>query len=198
MEISVKGEMNEKKQKELQLLLKLDFAKMEPGKAFSYLGRLIDLSYDQKFLQGTEKAIEVGENLLKSLKSSKDKALLYYFLANAYSDKHKIEYLEKKERVWAWESLHFEKTLLYLRHAILDSGFSKLSTGYKASILTNLGNILSQIGRPLEAIEYWDKSLLYVEGFPMTLGNKGIAIALIADTIYDIGHRCILYHFAKI
>lgn len=183
---------------DLEHLLKLDFAKMEPSEALSNLGRLIDLSYQQKILQGTEKAIEIGENLLKSKKFSKDKALLYYFLANAYSDKHGMEPYKTEKTIWAWESSHLEKPLLYLRHAILESGFNELPLLYKARILTNLGNILNQIGRPLEAIEYWDQALLHIQGFHMALGNKGIALAAIANVIYDIGHMCILYHFAKI
>ena len=156
MEISIEGKMNKKNQDKLQHLLELDFTKLEPNEALDKLGILLDLSYDQKFLQGTEKAIKIGENLLKSLKSSKDKALLYYFLANAHSDKHKMESYKTEETIWAWESPYLEKPLLYLRQAILEPGFNELSRYRKAQIFTNLGNMLISIGRSLEAIEYWD------------------------------------------
>jgi len=198
MEISIEGKMNKKNQDKLQHLLELDFTKLEPNEALDKLGILLDLSYDQKFLQGTEKAIKIGENLLKSLKFSKDKALLYYFLANAHSDKHKMESYKTEETIWAWESPYLEKPLLYLRQAILEPGFNELSRYRKAQIFTNLGNMLISIGRSLEAIEYWDQALLRIEGFPMALGNKGVALAAIANVIYDLGHRYILYHFAKI
>jgi tetratricopeptide (TPR) repeat protein len=62
-------------------------------------------------------------------------------------------------------------------------------------VLTNLGNLYDEVGRPVEAINYYERALHRDEGFGMALGNKATAIKLLAPitryltTYYVYAHQ---------
>ncbi len=185
-------------QSNLNELLAHDFSSMEPKETVPHLGALIDLSEEHASLEGTKKAIRVGEDILPRLTSSTSRSLLYYFLSNAYSNLYVLSPPSPGQDVWAWESPRHEKPLLYLRYALLEPGFGDLPPYRKAQIHTNLANVLNKIGRSLEAIEHYDQALSFSPGFPMATGNKGIALFHIGRALYRHHDHTVYFFLAHV
>jgi tetratricopeptide (TPR) repeat protein len=164
-----------------------NLSNMPINEAINYIGQLIDISFDLKRKEGLEKAIEFTNELIESDLYDGDKAILYYFMANAWSDKKILN--RSKGELWEWNQEEIEKEILYLRKAIDTKGFNKIDTIRKCQIFTNLGNIFSQIGRFIEAIEYWNKVFDIDPLFSMAIGNKGHGLVHYALSLYDSDHK---------
>jgi hypothetical protein len=52
-----------------------------------------------------------------------------------------------------------------------------------------LANLYDEIGRFVEAIEYWNRAISNIPSFGMALGNMGIGLTHYAHSLYDPGHR---------
>ena len=139
----------------------------------------------------------------KKVLSSEQKALLYYFLGNAWGDGNSmlsqhaktsqpILYRLKFNQIN--ENYHNEKILHSLRSAYNEADFEKLSSIRKCQLLTNLANSLSHIGRTVEAIEFWEKALMIEKDFTMAKGNLAYGISIYMQLLYDSGHQ---YAFAQ-
>lgn len=88
------------------------------------------------------------------------------------------------------------RELASLREAVAHLGFIWLDLPTRCSILTNLGNSLDRVGRPLDAIEYWEKALALDPAFPMAHGNLGVGLYTYGMSLYDPGHGAVFLHFA--
>lgn len=49
------------------------------------------------------------------------------------------------------------------------------------------------MGRPVEAVETWNRALAIDPTFPMAKGNRGLGFVAYAGALYDDGHRHILF-----
>ncbi len=196
-----KEKMNNKERKNLenyyQQLMKVENWENIPiEKALNLLGVLIDISLDLKRPEGLQKALNLSKELEKRKGiSSEQKALLYYFVSNAWSNLKCVKEKNSSEN-WNWRAKEIGNSLLYLRRCIKEEGFKKLPSIRKAQIYTNLGNTFSEIGRSVESIEYFDKALKIFPNFPMALGNKGEALLSLAGILYDPCHREVLLRHA--
>lgn len=157
---------------------------LAPEKALSHIGRLTDLSFDLRKTEGLERSIQLSEELQKRDLDSEHLATSHYFLANAYS------YLKTLNRAgtvesWDWEQEEIAKEIFHLRTA-LRAG-SRLDE-VMCPVLTNLGNLLNEIGRSVEAVEYWDRALNRSSAFAMARGNRGYGLSYYAGSLYDPGH----------
>jgi tetratricopeptide (TPR) repeat protein len=170
-----------------KLMLIENLSSMSIYEAKNYIGQLVDISFDLKREEGLKKAIKLNEELLKGDLPDKYKTILNYFMANAWSNLRILT--RDMKALWEWEQKEIEDEILYLRKAIEGKGFSEIDTFMRCQILTNLGNILSHIGRFIEAIEYWNKALEIDPSFSMAIGNKGYGLVCYALSLYDLGHR---------
>lgn len=163
--------------------------------ALDNIGELCDLSFDLKKIKGLDHAIRLAGELKKRELASKDNAILYYFLANAW---HNIKVLKRTDadELWEWEQEEMEMEIIYLRKALSEDGFSELPDVRKCQILTNLGNLFSHIGRFVEEVEYFDRALLTDLSFGMAAGNKGLGLFHYARALYDQGHVDVFLNFA--
>lgn len=139
--------------------------------ALDRIASLVDLSFALRKPDGLRHSIKLCAELQEQNLSDKQTGLLHYFWANAYSH---IKNLTKKGtvRAWDWEQEEVEKEIFHLRTA-LKFGERKLSKEYLCRVYTNLGNVMSNIGRIEDAFEYWDKVLKNSPSFFMALGNRG-------------------------
>lgn len=78
-----------------------------------------------------------------------------------------------------------------LRRALNSSGFDALSTQRRCEILTNLANQLSQLGRFVEAREYWSRAIALDAHFWMARANRGHGAAFYMRALYDPGHQSV-------
>lgn len=109
---------------------------------------------------------------LEAFETMKSKApndqKLYYDVANGYQVLYELKVQEDRTNAYEQEGV--------LRSAI--NYFEK--AGANPMALTNLGNLYDYIGRPIEAIKYYDLALKKDDTFGMALGNKAQALETLA------------------
>jgi len=156
--------------------------------ALERIGVLIDLSSDLRRLEGLKHAVRLSEELQRreglapGLRATSD-----YFLANAWSG---MRVVSGGASSLDLEQPHLEKEVLYLRRALAnEEGVEELPAQRLCQILTNLGNVMSAVGRIVEAVEYWERALKTVTRFPMALANRGHGLTYYSSILYDEGHQ---------
>ena len=161
---------------------------LSPSDALELIGTLIDDATDKVLPDQARQAYEYCNTLEKRLDAIQ-RVELDYFRANAWSvirhAKHRDE-----SAVWEWDQPEILNEIYYLRSAVRAKEFSSLDTFRQCQMLVNLANILSHIGRPVEAIEYWNRALRLMPKFAMAVGNLGFGLEIFAKYLYD---SCLLY-----
>ncbi|MCZ7468589.1 LA2681 family HEPN domain-containing protein [Agrobacterium sp. O3.4] len=161
-------------------------AKSTFQKSLDKAGQYIDDGFDRSDPQLTDRAFAALDKLAaRKIIRDDDAVLLHYFRANAFNNRQHEAGLE---RSWQWESEHLQSELLELRKAARHKGFEKLGPIRRCQILTNLGSKLNSVGRPVEALHYWNKALAIEGRFAMALFNKGSGLLSYADSVSDPGH----------
>ncbi|QQK09024.1 LA2681 family HEPN domain-containing protein [Miniphocaeibacter halophilus] len=151
---------------------------------------------------------KINELINKATNSFKDKDLnelseasLYYSIANGYNDLITLSNSEIDEKI-------IEKILYFHRMSInIIDEYNYIDEeepyfiGLMRSLYTNYANILSTIGRIIEAIKYFKIVLTLDDNFAMAMGNLGISYMTYSNIICDKGHKNILnyfsYHYLK-
>lgn len=163
-----------------------------PVEALSHIGRLTDLSFDLRTTEGLERSIQLSQELQKRDLKTEHLATSHYFLANAWSN---LKTLRRTGtgKSWDWEQKEIEQEIFHLRTALKNGS---LPDNVLCAALTNLANLLNEIGRSVEAVEYWDKALGKSPSFAMACGNKGAGLTYYAGSLYDPGHKGIFLKHA--
>ena len=163
--------------------------------ALNHIALLIDTSFDTEEVNGLNLAVELIIQVKKKELQSTQIAELFYFLANI---NHYLRILNdyKTDNSFILKCDEIEKEIFYLRSAINEPGFNQLYITRKCQILTNLGNFLSEIGRFVEAVEFWEKSLEILPEFDMARANLGYGLFYYGKLLYDDGHRNLFIKFA--
>lgn len=178
-----------------QSLISLDNLKgLTNETALERIGQLTDLSLDLQKTNGLKHVIKLTKELQKRHLTAGQLATSHYFLANAWANLRAL--LRTENDLWDWEQKETEKQIIHLRMALQENGLHELPDARVCQILTNLGNLLDQVGRFVEAIEYWDRALKRLPSFAMARGNKGFGLTEYAKALYDQGHRNIFLKHA--
>lgn len=177
-------------------LISLDsIVNLSTEKALDHIGKLTDISFYLKKTEGLKHSIKLNEELQKRELSASEMSTAHYYMGNAWADIKKL-LTEDKKKIWEWEQKETEKEIIHYRKALCKDVLIHLPTPMKHQILINLGNVMSNIGRFVEALGYWDG---VIEKFPsnaMALGNKGYGLSFYADALYDIKHKIIFFQKA--
>lgn len=181
----------------LQEILKIN--EIGPGNSRKYLdliAQAVDLSWDLKSIDGAKHAQKLADQLLKTDLTRSEQSELFYFIANSWAALRDSQNPESRTK-FDWEIEEVEKELIFLRKSAHHNGFNDLQLGRKCQILTNLAGRLSEIGRPVEALVYWDTALDMAPSFGMALGNKGIGLWKYGHHLYDQGHEALFLFEAE-
>ncbi|MCT4599135.1 MAG: LA2681 family HEPN domain-containing protein [Vallitalea sp.] len=155
------------------------------NEAIQILGTMIDEAINLLNVNGLKNAINIGETLLSENQkelSDYTYSILNYYLGVAYSE---MITMDKGFKIKG-----LEKGIYHYRIA-LDS--DEIDTQHKSSILVNLANSMSAVGRNFDSLRYINEALEYDSNHPIALGNKARILNSIADSIYDDGHKNLLY-----
>jgi len=169
---------------------------MMGNESLNELGLMIDKACDNEDEKKLKSIIKTNENNINSISDSKLKAILYYFLANAWSGLQNIRQKNDTTVTWDYEQEEINEQIIYLRKAKQEKGFLSLEKEYQLSILTNLANIFSHIGRPVYALSLYNQALLIKEKFFMAKINRGICLSTYSHLDYDDGHKDIFLKLA--
>jgi hypothetical protein len=85
---------------------------------------------------------------------------------------------------------------VHLRLALQLGVAGALPTERLTQVLTNLGNLMSQCGRAVEAVGYWDGALALDPAHGMARGNRGVGLKQLAGLSHDEGHQAFLLRAA--
>jgi tetratricopeptide (TPR) repeat protein len=119
-------------------------------------------------------------------------AIFHYHLSNVWGNSFKLlPNDQKQERIW--EQPEIEKQLIHnrLAAAALETAGGACPLPVVCAIYTNLANTLFQIGRFVEALEYWDRALVIKPDFGMAVANRGYSLLHYAHLLHDEGHAMI-------
>lgn len=119
--------------------------------------------------EGLEQAVRLSEGLQQRDLPADRRATSHYFLGNVWENLRRLA----RENRGEWEQPEFERVILHFRMALRYGAVQGLSSERVCQMLTNLGNAMSAVGRPVEAIQYWDEALRRLPRFSMARGNRG-------------------------
>ncbi|GGA95779.1 LA2681 family HEPN domain-containing protein [Mucilaginibacter rubeus] len=159
------------------------------------IGSLLDLSFDQKRLDGLEYAFNLSKQINMKALAPELQTLLFYDLANGWSYYRKIKYHESQDS-WLFQMEELTKEIFYLRKAIASSGFSRVEGWRQSQIYTNLGNSFSFMGRFVEAQEYFQQALRATPDFAMSIGNMANGLFYYGRALYDQVHSNLFLVYA--
>lgn len=158
--------------------------------ALEFLGDFIDESDEARDAEALYCALDLCEQLLRREMVPADRATLHYFYANAW-EAWRLS-TRSGESLNEWEQKEIEIQLLHLRTALRTGPEGELPTIRLCQILTNLGNLLSHVGRSVEALEYWERALQLMPDFGMARGNLGYGLVRYARLVHDRHDSAIL------
>ncbi|MBI5458830.1 LA2681 family HEPN domain-containing protein [Methanobacterium sp.] len=148
-------------------------------------GSLIDIGSSTRNIE----LINEGIGLLKQISYKGLKSERYYYLGNAYytlfsfncvKNPYYHYFNDKSELLLAKK--YFFKALKYVEG---DLKFFEKKV-LKSKILVNIGNMFDELGRNMDALEYYEKSFQYNPKNALAWGNKGIALERYANLM---GHH---------
>ncbi len=160
---------------------------------YQELGFEVDAAIDDRNVGGIEGVLSKIEALLSD--THPEDPTLLYFRANCFAGLRQIIRTEEAD-LFDWNQPELSQEILSLRRSIRSDEFSNLDRIRRCQILTNLGNALSTVGRPIDAIAAWDEALRLEPRFAMASANRAYGILSYNSALYDAGHQCIFFMVA--
>jgi len=161
--------------------------------AIQLIGKIQDFSYERKFKDGMDHALTLAGSIKDRNFLKFNSALLNYTIANIWFDRYKL--LNPGKSAWKWDCEDYDKTIIHYRKGLRDLDDLAFTKKHEKELFcqinTNLANLLSHLGREIEAIEYWKNCLLINKDFGMAEGNLGHGYLIYAKIFYDPGHRAV-------
>ncbi len=79
----------------------------------------------------------------------------HYFVGNAWASVRYIRQSNDEAAHWEWEQPKAREQILGFRPAFVHQGYRRLTALRRCQIATNLGNLMSNVGRVVEALGYY-------------------------------------------
>ena len=168
-----------------------DVAILSDERAMQALANLIDHASNNSNSEQAKLSLKLCDELAERVQGQL-KVELYYYRANAWSVIRHVKHKDEST-IWLWDQDELLQEVYWLRSAIRSDDFKVLSELRQCQILVNTGNILSHIGRLIEAIEYWQRAINILPNFGMAMGNLGLGYETYAKMLYDHGHAMVIF-----
>lgn len=175
-------------------LMRAPLKKMSKGDAINSVGHLIDLATDLRDDAAITRAFVQLRSVERFDLTPAGLALLHYFRANAW---HGRRLIRTQPGPRAWEQPERQEQILELFRARNHDGFAGLPKERRCQILTNLGLQFLEVGRFIEAIEFWDEALGLIPNFSMALGSRGTGFRYYGIGCGDHHDRAVLLMTAQ-
>lgn len=165
-----------------RLMRRKTLKRLSIGKGLEHLADLIDTALDARQRDGLLRALQMGTELSNRKLAPRQTILLHYFLGNAWSNLRTLDYAGT-DRSWNWEQFEIEQEVTHFRRAVTNSEFAKTETYRACQVLTNLGNLMNNVGRFVEAQDYFGRALQIMPNFGMALATRGGSLSDYARSI---------------
>jgi len=154
--------------------------------AANALGALIDAADDAAHAATISAAVDIADQWIAADDRTFPDGLMFrFFRANAYLALAKAKTSAGVCTASDWEQPDLEAGLLGLREVVSDPRFLGWPSVRRAQVHTNLGNTLSTLGRPIDALHQRDEALRAVPHFGMALGTRAETV----DALGRFAHR---------
>lgn len=154
---------------------------LKVAEILNVLGNDINNATDKKDMELLHSIVEYMGTLDNVKYSEEEKAILYYYLSNAWAG---LIDLSIRPEELPFRNKELERQIYYLRLSI--KHFDNSTPSFlKAQIYVNLGNSYDHIGRFVEAHAMWNKALEIYPDFGMALCNIGHGVLGYARYIDD-------------
>ena len=168
-----------------ELLPQASLAHLSAQAALDKLSPFVDAVGDLGHRAGLEHAIKLAATIRPQCTAA-NVAVLDYFEGNAWSCLRRLNHREGQDP-WAWRQPELIQEVMCFRRALKGSAYLPLDR--QLPMLTNLGNIMSHLGRQVEALAYYDRAMELYPKYSMTLGNRAQATVFYSIYHYDHGHK---------
>lgn len=156
------------------------------------LGEEIDKAFSEENDNQLRYCIEKAESLRTNCTNPDDVAVLEYFMGNGWSNLDKI-CCKTQYKNWDYKRVGHINAIKSFRKCVLTEN---VSDGIRNNIFlqafTNLGNMFSESGRIVYAIECWKKALKIEPTFGMAGCNFGHGLVYYASYQYDANHAHVI------
>lgn len=171
----------------------IDLNSKRPLEILKIIADIFETAFADRNLEKLQTGIEIANAIDLKDFDNHNKAILYYFIGNAWSYIQRIKFANGE---FPLETDEVEKQIYHYRKAYglikeCDDDF------IACQILTNIGNLFSHIGRFSEAQEYYILCLEINENFGMAIGNKGYGLFRYARVIFEPTHQFIFLQYAR-
>ncbi len=171
----------------------IDLSTKKPKEILKLIAYLFETSREQQDLERLQDSIKISNKINIDSFDTHSKAILHYFLGNAWSYVQNMKFPNEE---FPLETLELEKQIIHLRKA--RSLIKECDdTFIESQILTNLGSLFSHIGRFSEAQEYFNDCLEVDSNFGMAIGNRGFGLYYYARVIFEPVHQFIFMQYAR-
>lgn len=161
-----------------------------PFELLHHIADVIDDAADNARPDNAQQALQLCDAVENRL-DAQQLVELNYLRANAWSVIRDAKHCDES-RVWRWDQPEILNDIFYLRSAVRSAEFGANEPFRQCQILVNTGNVLSHIGRPIEALEYWNRALGIMPKFAMARVNIGCGLETYASCLYDPGHQVVI------
>jgi hypothetical protein len=173
----------------VDLLRKAKMASPQSQEAINDLGRLIDAAEDIADIELLGEAVAIADAWLLPNVQALNSLAIEFYRANGFLGLFNAKVSLKQISSSDWDQPDLESGLLALRRVIADVTFASWPAVRKAQAHTNLGNALSTLGRPVDALRSRDEALRHVPHFGMALGTRAESLDALAGTVYQRRER---------
>ena len=156
--------------------------RLSTDEAFLRAGILIDMCGAPRRKAGIARALAWCDELEARDLTAAERGQLDYFRANAWNTRRPRR---RSGDIWLWDQPAIQQEIFFLRRATGAESFAAVEHYRRCEILTNLGNLLSHLGRSIEALEIWRRALGVDPEFWMARGNLGSGLARLGRLHYD-------------
>ncbi|WP_155639244.1 LA2681 family HEPN domain-containing protein [Burkholderia territorii] len=167
-----------------------NFESLGDEDALHQIGLMIDSGADANDGELIDSAIRSLDYLAtRSTLTGQQRVLQHYFRANAFETKlRQIGEVQTTK----WDIPYLDTVLHELRSAVRHIDFPTLDPLRQCQILTNLGSKLNSVGRPVEALQVWDRAISIIPGFAIALGNRASSLTYYGRSLYEENHGALL------
>jgi hypothetical protein len=160
------------------------------------LGKLIDKAFDTENRTLLEIIINKSETIRAMSLGNDEIAVLDYFIGNAWSDLDILRNYNERN-VWGYDRAEHINAIKYFRKCVSNTKASdKIKKNIFIQAYTNIGNMFSESGRIIYAVESWNRALNIFPSFGMAGANLSHGLIYYAQNLYDSNHRALFLRHA--
>ena len=166
------------------------------NEAIVQIGIEIDNAFLEKDERKLKNCLSIAQSLRDECVNPDEVAVLEYYSGNVWADLD-IVHSVGTDQLWFYKRDEHIKAIVSFRKCVMTHNVSdQIRKNIFLQAYTNLGNMFSESGRIIYAIECWEKALEIEPTFGMAGCNLGHGLIYYASYQYDENHKALIFRRA--